>query len=311
MNRFKNILLVANDDALLEPLLDRAADLARRNDAELTVLGIVDSSQTDRRVVLSDGEPFDVRGFLLQTRRDELEAMVAPIEGIEPRVAVTTGTGFVEVIRSVSHLGHDLVIVASETPGRRFSLSGASLAMHLLRKCPVPVWVDSGAEDLSPDVAVAVGPFDRDETRDSMNVMLLELGTSLAAIRGGTLHVVHAWRLEGESLLRRGRHGPPTEEVDELVAEAHQAASNGLKRLMEFRPDFDVPIETHLEKGEAGDVVPRVIESATPGVVVMGTLARAGLKGVFMGNTAERVLGTIHVPVLAVKPRGFETPVAV
>jgi nucleotide-binding universal stress UspA family protein len=35
------------------------------------------------------------------------------------------------------------------------------------------------------------------------------------------------------------------------------------------------------------------------------------MRGVFMGNTAERVLGTIEASVLAVKPRGFETPIVV
>lgn len=311
MNRFKNVLVVANDDATLESLLARGADVARRNGATLTVLGVVDSSQSDRRVVLSDGEEFDVRSFLVSTRREELEEVASRFDDVQPQVAVATGTEFVEVIRSVKERSHDLVLVATGTPHRRFSLSGASLAMHLLRKCPVPVWVDAGNDALGPDVAVAIGPFDRDETRDSMNVMLLELGTSLAALRGGSLHVIHAWRLEGESLLRRGRHRPPTEQVDAMVADAHRAATEALKHMMEFRPDFDVPVHLHLEKGEAGYVVPRVIDDVHPGVVVMGTLARTGLQGVFMGNTAERVLGTIHVPVLAVKPRGFETPVAV
>lgn len=309
MNRFKNILVVANDDSVLEPLLARAADLARRNHAAVTLLGIVDATQSGRRVVLADGEEFDVKGFLVSTRRAELEEVAAKVEGVDVRVAIATGTGFVEVIRCVRELGHDLVLVASDTDRGRFRLAGASTAMHLLRKCPVPVWVDAGEISLGPDVAVAVGPFDSDETRDSLNVMLLELGTSLAAQRRGTLHVIHAWRLEGESMLRRGRHRPPSEQVDALVAEAHQEASLGLKRLMEFAPDLDVPVETHLAKGEAGDVVPRLIAEHRPGVVVMGTLARAGLQGVFMGNTAERVLGTIDVPVLAVKPRGFESPV--
>ena len=61
----------------------------------------------------------------------------------------------------------------------------------------------------------------------------------------------------------------------------------------------------------ASEVIERVLETHQPGVVVMGTLARAGLKGVFMGNTAERVLGTVGGSVLAVKPQGFETPIAI
>lgn len=314
MNRFKNILVVANDDSMLGPLLARGADLARRNDAAITLLGVVDANQSNRRVVLSDGAPFDVREFLVSTRREELATVAAEIREAYPevdiQVAVTTGTGFIEVIRHVRELGHDLVLVASDADRRRVGLAGSSMAMHLLRKCPVPVWVDAGEESLSRDVAIAVGPFDGDETRDSMNVTLLELGTSLAHLRGGDLHVIHAWRLEGESMLRRGRHRPPAEEVDALVKDAHRRAASGLERLMAYRPDLDVRVEVHLEKGEPGSVVPAVIESARPGVVVMGTLARAGLQGVFMGNTAERVLGTIAIPVLAVKPKGFRSPVA-
>ena len=44
-----------------------------------------------------------------------------------------------------------------------------------------------------------------------------------------------------------------------------------------------------------GRSLKEVIARHERGVVVMGTLARAGLQGVFMGNTAERVLGTIPV----------------
>ena len=40
-------------------------------------------------------------------------------------------------------------------------------------------------------------------------------------------------------------------------------------------------------------------------------LARAGLKGMLMGNTAEQILSRVEASVLAVKPDGFETPVAV
>ena len=183
--------------------------------------------------------------------------------------------------------------------------------MHLLRKCPVPVWVESGVDGLERDVAVAIGPFAGSGQHDRMNEMLLELGGSLAAIRGGGLHVIHAWRFEGESLLRRGRARPPAEEIDMMVAETYRRSEAALKALLEESPDFGVPVTVHLEKGEPGTVVPTILDECRPGVIVMGTLARAGLQGVFMGNTAERVLGNTVASVLAVKPEGFTTPVAV
>ena len=41
----------------------------------------------------------------------------------------------------------------------------------------------------------------------------------------------------------------------------------------------------------------------------MGTVARAGLEGYFIGNTAEMVLQRVACSVLTVKPDGFVTPV--
>ena len=311
MNRFRNILVLVTGGHDVGARLERAAALAERNGAELTLFSVVESERTDRRIVLQSGDEFDVKGYLLETRLEELNVLAADLSDVEVTVEVTAGSPFVEVIRRVVTHDHDLVIVPFEETRWRRGAGGASTAMHLLRKCPVPVWVDSGTDGLSNDVAVAVGPFERDPSEESLNVTLLELATSLAALRGGTVHVIHAWRLEGESMLRRGRHRPPTREVDEMVDLTHAAAEMGLKRLLDFQPDLDVPTEVHLVKGDAGSVVPDIVERVQPGVVVIGTLARTGLKGVFMGNTAEHVLGAIDTAVLTVKPRGFETPVGV
>jgi universal stress protein E len=43
--------------------------------------------------------------------------------------------------------------------------------------------------------------------------------------------------------------------------------------------------------------------------VVMGTVARTGVPGFIMGNTAETILSQIDCSVLAIKPPGFTTPV--
>jgi nucleotide-binding universal stress UspA family protein len=44
-------------------------------------------------------------------------------------------------------------------------------------------------------------------------------------------------------------------------------------------------------------------------LIVMGTVARTGIPGFIMGNTAEAILNQIDCSVLAIKPPGFVTPV--
>lgn len=310
MNRFKNLLVVASDGVDPAPLLDHAADLARRNDARITVFDVVDVNQPEPSLI-GDSADFDLHAHLIRTRRDELEALAASITGIAVDVTVSAGVGFIEVIRRVIRGGHDLVVVGTDPPPRRMGIARSSMVMHLLRKCPVPVWVETEDATLGPDVAVAVGPFDEVVAPDSLDVTLLELGSSLASLQGGVLHVIHAWRLEGESLLRRSRHRVPSEQVDAMAGEAYHRASDRLGQLMTLVPEEGVDVQMHLERGEAGAVVPSVLEAVRPGVVVMGTIARAGLRGMFLGNTAEQLLGTIDVPILAVKPADFETPVDV
>ncbi len=43
--------------------------------------------------------------------------------------------------------------------------------------------------------------------------------------------------------------------------------------------------------------------------VVMGTVARTGVAGLLVGNTAERLLDEVRCSVITLKPPGFVSPV--
>lgn len=66
---------------------------------------------------------------------------------------------------------------------------------------------------------------------------------------------------------------------------------------------------THLVKGDARKEIPLLAKKIEADLVVMGTVARTGVPGFIMGNTAETILNQIDCSVLAIKPPGFETPV--
>ena len=72
--------------------------------------------------------------------------------------------------------------------------------------------------------------------------------------------------------------------------------------------DYLKPI-THLVKGSARKEVPALAKELAVDCIVMGTVARTGVRGFIMGNTAETILEQIDCSVLAVKPEGFLTPV--
>ncbi len=72
---------------------------------------------------------------------------------------------------------------------------------------------------------------------------------------------------------------------------------------------FDLVLGVLIVEGMAGDIIPTLARKLTIDLIVMGTVARTGIPGLIIGNTAESVLSQISCSVLAVKPPDFVTPV--
>lgn len=66
----------------------------------------------------------------------------------------------------------------------------------------------------------------------------------------------------------------------------------------------------HLPKGSAKKMIPALAATLKADLVVMGTVARTGIAGFFIGNTAETILNQLSSSVLAIKPPEFMTPVS-
>ena len=64
-----------------------------------------------------------------------------------------------------------------------------------------------------------------------------------------------------------------------------------------------------MRRGEPEDVIPEFVVAEGIDLVVMGTVARNGIAGMLLGNTAERGLRKLPCSVLTVKPEAFVSPV--
>ncbi len=82
--------------------------------------------------------------------------------------------------------------------------------------------------------------------------------------------------------------------------------------LDEFLDDFEEDrsrFQSHLVKGSPETVLPEWVAEHDIDLIVMGTVARTGVAGLLIGNTAERVLPQVPCSIVALKPEGFRTPV--
>ncbi len=61
----------------------------------------------------------------------------------------------------------------------------------------------------------------------------------------------------------------------------------------------------HVQQGSTRELLMTLTDQLRADAVFMGAISRSGLKGLFLGNTAEDVLDRLHCDLVIVKPDGF------
>jgi len=311
VKRFKNILLLADQGTDDYAILRRAAALAKNNRARLTIIDVIEELPRDMRMLIVVITPVELQKRVIQERQKQLERLVAPIrkEGLRVGVNVLIGTPFLEIIRQVLRQKHDLVIMAAEgRSGLKGRLFG-STSLHLMRKCPCPVWVMKPTwHERFHRILAAVDPMFAEEEKNPLNIKIMELATSLAQMEQSELHIMHAWNFQGKHLLRvRGRmSGEP---IDQLANQTRAIHKEGFDELIGNYSLKNLNHRLHFLKGDPAVLITDLAAEHGIDLLVMGTVCRIGVAGFFIGNTAENVLQQVDCSVLTVKPEGFVSPV--
>ncbi len=317
MVKFSNIIFVLEEEIDNSAAFELAVTLAKNHQAKLSIVGTVNISSADQK---SDRNNELLR-ILTEQRQEQLESIVKGIklsgEAINTKVLV--GRPFVEIIREAIRQESDLIIKTVKNPNPITRYLFTASEMKLLRKCPCPVWLVKPTEQIGDrEILVALDYQPEDKENEALNQRLLALSISLALADFGELHVVHAWKLPYESYLR-GPHMPQTDsDVDEMVKQEEASRRQWLadevdkscKLYGEETMNFLKP-QFHLVQGDAKFMVPNVANEIGAELVVMGTVGRAGIPGLLIGNTAENILNQLECSVLAIKPEQFISPIMV
>jgi len=307
MKRFKNIVVgvdLSQGDRFVTSELpppsveavERALWLARLNSARLLFFYALDvSPATQRMFEASDGGMETV----LEESQVALKRLVARAvaEGVDADMDVRFGKSWLEVIRQVIRNDHDLVVAGTRHLGRVQGLLVGSTGVKLLRKCPCPVWITQPQPERQiKSVLVAHG-------LRPVSDLAMDLGCSMAELYGAQLHILHSLDFPELDSAFPSRISALRAEEFRVKAEQHiheQLANH----------EFAEPPQVHIVTDRPDFAVLEHINRHAIELLVMGTIARTGIAGLFVGNTAERLLPRLPCSVLAVKPPSFESPVS-
>jgi nucleotide-binding universal stress UspA family protein len=307
MRAFRNILVFTRGTGALEAGVANAIALARRNKARLRLIDVLIDLPPGWRRLAVEINIGDLKEHAERQRRAELESLAGGLreDGLRVTTGVFWGKPFREIICDV--LRHDIDLVI-HTGTRAEGLD--STGMHLMRKCPVPVWVSLTAEHTdAPRILAAVDPTLHERVRNQFDIAVTRLAHDCAEALGGELHVVHAWQPITELVSTVG--AARDRRLQRFVADTGKRHEKWLAELLHDAGVCIPASQVHIVRGNPAQVANEVAHEIGADLLVIGTVRRPDVEGLFIGQTAEEILERVRVPVLAMKPEGFVSPVTV
>ena len=312
MQKLRTILAVCpGDNPEKSSGIRRAFALARDHKAAVTLLLIhTDFPEEHESLKLS------FREFLTDTLRTAVDVHRRELDLKESDVPLTVlvqEAGYIPpaitIIRHVLEHSFDLVIKDAEPVEGGRGFRGAD--MTLLRKCPCAVWLARPAGGFAETmrIGVAIDPESREPGEKKLSLNLLRAAGSLAAGRMEMLDIISCWEYELEKILRYKAWVNIPEEELRRNAEEYRRDHFALLETLVGEANMEEGHHIHHLKGRAEDVIPEFTQRRGTNLLVMGTIARTGIPGFLIGNTAENILEKTACSLLALKPPGYVSPV--
>jgi nucleotide-binding universal stress UspA family protein len=310
MRHFHNLLYVSYGVADETEGLKQALSLARNNDVPLNVLVVCPKFPGDYPDYRQKYEE-TLRGQVDASIRATKEAIKLQADAVDVSIdLISDQSPAIKIIQYVLRNNCDLVIKEAE-PGDGGAHGFKAFDMDLLRKCPCAVWLCRPIKHSRQhiQVAVAIDPESSEKAAEALSIRMLGLSRSLADSCNRELHIISCWDYEFESYLRGNAWVQISDaEIAETVAKRqtkHRAALEGLIEASGIGGSYQI---NHL-RGTADECIPAVVNSKKIDILVMGTVARTGIPGFIIGNTAENIVQMLSCSLLALKPQGFVSPV--
>ncbi|AZD60931.1 universal stress protein [Pseudomonas chlororaphis] len=304
MSEQARFMLVASPLMENSPAFDRAAALARAEDAALHIVAFDYLEGLATASLVNEQALEQMRLGYVERHRQWLEEQARPMRKLG--VTVTTEVVWVqnplqEILTHLKEQPMALLIKALEHQSRLSRVFFTPQDIHLLRECPVPLHFVSHLQHALPrKIVAAVDPFHRDGQYQDFNDWILHEASKLASACNAELDVIYAHDLSSIDPDEFNFDQSSTFFSSSKVKTLFDAQGAAFNELAERN---GIPAERqHMIMGNPAKVLASYAEAHDIDVIVMGRVGHRGGLGRLIGSTTEQLLYKMPCSVWMVSP---------
>jgi universal stress protein E len=264
--------------------LRRAGHVAQANDAELTLVHVVDEDQPAELVEMETREVGRILG--------EQISAVAELRGVRCRPAVIAGDPFAGILRTAESIKADLIVMGAHRKQLLRDTFVGTTIERVIRSGPFPVLMVN--DEVERPYGTALAAVDMSEP----SAQAIRTARRLRLVENAHLTIVHAFLPPGQGMMSYA--GLERESIDAYVASERLRATSDLVAFLEASKFEDRRWSRRVEEGRPFTVISHLVEAMKPHLLVMGTHGRSGIAKVFLGSVTEEALRSLDVDILAV-----------
>lgn len=302
-NQLNNVVIVIESQADAPYVLEKTRALLANVGSDgptVHVVRVVHEAIADLKTRHIDRSR-ELKSLILQAAENELvDILDAHASGIERLESMTlwNATAWEGILHFAESNDADLIIKASQWQGSTHAIGRTPDDWNLLRHASAPVMlVKDAAWSAQPRVVAAVDAFD--ENHGGLGIDILRSASSLRSRLGGDdLQVVSVYPfLEpwignlGSGVGYRDLRENIEKDIEDEIARFVRAAE---------LDNFNLRVA----EGPTVHAIESAVKAGRADILVVGTHARDGIRGVVLGNTAEKLLFGVEVDVLVVRTQG-------
>jgi universal stress protein E len=229
----------------------------------------------------------DFKRSVLHEATDWLERLMQPckVSGVPYTTEVTWNSKWIDsTIRAIEKSGCDLMIKSSfpHSKARRFFRITSDY--KLMHRCVCPIlFTHQGQEWKTDRMLACLDLVSGDPQHMKLNNVVIRDARAFANIVGMDLYIACAYTEAIDS-----EHLP-------LKTHGHDVTRAQLGELYDVKPE-----RVLLRQGNTVETLKAICDEIDPSIVIMGTLARTGIKGKLIGNTAEKLIDIVDADLLIV-----------